>query len=106
MAWSSKSSRARKQGGEAKVIGRNTVEDLLLWFGLPEERFASKSMRIGFASGSNHLNVDEKLVRERGGWSKNSNVPKKHYTKGVETGGLLAWSSEGQLRAEDVRKIV
>lgn len=79
------------------------IKDLVESFNLPRNRFGPKSMRIGFATGSDHLNISESQVKIRGGWSKNSNVQKKHYTKGKETGGLLAWSNASSLSVDEVK---
>jgi len=82
------------------------IKDLVESFNLPRNRFAPKSMRIGFASGSDHLNISEDQVKKRGGWSKNSNVQKKYYTKGKESGGLLSWSGPNSLSVREVKGMV
>jgi hypothetical protein len=104
-----------KGGGTAwkNVAGREKIISGIVMFmawahsHLPPERYASKSMRVGFASGSKFIGVKDDLVKKRGGWSKNSNVPSQYYTKGKETGGLLAWSTGKDLMSvKDVKKMV
>jgi hypothetical protein len=98
------------QGKRRELISKDVstrVKELAKGFDLPPERYASKSMRVGFASGSKFIGVTDELVKKRGGWSKNSNVPSQYYTKGKETGGLLAWSTGKDLMSvKDVKKMV
>jgi len=90
----------------AKSI-RTSIKELATKWKLPEDRMSTKSMRIGFASASDNLNVDPETMKSRGGWSRNSNVPRKHYTKGTEKGGLLAWNKESnQFNVDNVRDLV
>jgi len=86
---------------------RENIKAIADKWNLPQARMSTKSMRIGFASGSNHLNIDPEIMKERGGWSKHSNVPRKHYTKGTERGGLLAWNKDSsQFSVDHVRDLM
>ena len=68
-------------------------------------RFNTRSMRIGFSSGAVANRIDPAVIRMTGGWSKNSNVYLKHYTKGGSKQGMLAVGDTGAQTIKDIRKL-
>jgi hypothetical protein len=98
-----KNRRRELQGSDIRA----GIKNVAATHNLPVDSYSGRSMRVGFATASMKMGIKEETMKARGGWSKNSNVPKKHYDKGQESGGLLAWSEEGELLSvEHVKKMI
>jgi len=97
--------------GRRKVITRSeitkTVKMLARMYGLPEALFSSKSLRKGFATQSAATAVNSDELKQRGGWSKTSRVPEKHYISRVGSAGGLAQAGNGQgLSVAEMKRLV
>ena len=69
---------------------RKAIKDAVGAFGLPEERFSTRSLRSGFGTHAQANGLDAEDLNIRGGWAVNSQVPEKHYIKRMHNRGAFA----------------
>ena len=62
-------------------------------FGLPENRFSTRSLRSGFGTHAQANGMDACDLHICGGWAVNSRVPQKHYIKRMHNKGAFAIST-------------
>ena len=72
---------------------RKAIKDAVGAFGLPEDRFSTRSLRSGFGTHAQANGMDACDLHIRGGWAVNSRVPEKHYIKRMHNKGAFAIST-------------
>ena len=69
---------------------RQAIKEAVGAFGLPEDRFSTRSLRSGFGTHAQANGLEEREIHARGGWAANSKVPEKHYIRRMHNRGAFA----------------
>jgi hypothetical protein len=72
-----------------------TIKNIASEFGLDPKRISTSSLRSAYATVSERVNNNSIETHQRAGWSKSSNVPKKHYIKSIQDQGALSYPDCG-----------
>lgn len=99
---------AARKGGAPGTVDRKVVtakavrvaiKASCVALGLPPNRYSAKSLRSGFATHMIACGTPREDMVTRGGWSKSSRVPEKHYISSFEGGAFqAAMGSDGKVQ--------